>query len=113
MTRYGGRPLLVLVLTALAAAAVVLDVGSPVQPLLVGLFLVAAPGMAVLVRARRWPPLVLAMAIVSTSLSIDVLLSTALFYAGWWSPAGVLSGLVCVCFVATAAGLRWAPPVGT
>lgn len=109
--RYGRRPLLVLVLIALTTLAVILDVGSPLQPLLVGLFLVAAPGTAVLVQARGWPPLVLTMAILSTSLSIDVLLSTALFYAGWWSPAAVLSGLVGVCLIGTAAGLRWAPPV--
>lgn len=107
----GGRSLLVLVLTALTASAVALDVGSPLQPLLVGLFLVVAPGTAVLVRARDWPPLVLGTTIIATSLSIDVLLSTALLYAGWWSPPVVLACLVAICLAATAAGSGRAPEV--
>ena len=90
-------PAVVVLLTWLTVAAVVLDVGAPLQPLLVAVFLVCGPGTAVLLHVRSWPALPWLTAAVSTSLSIDVLVSSALLYLGWWSPAAVLGCLAALC----------------
>ncbi len=76
----------VLVLTALAGLVAVLRVGPPLQPLVVGAFLLVAPGAALLLGVRLETVALRITAVVSTSLAVDVLLATALFYAGVWTP---------------------------
>lgn len=87
----------VVLLTGLSVAAVVLELGAPLQPLLVAAFLMTGPGAAALLPARSWPVLPWLTAVVSTSLAIDVLVSSALLYLGWWSPAAVMGCLVALC----------------
>ena len=97
MTDRADAPTFVLGLTAATCVAVLVGVGPPVQPALVGLFLISAPGTAVLLGVRSWPPLVWLTAVVSASMAIDLMLTSALFYAGWWSPSVVLGCLVMLC----------------
>ena len=98
-------PVVVVLLTGLTVAVVVLSPGTLLQPLLVALFLMAGPGAAVLLPARSWPVLPWLTAVVSTSLSIDVLVSSALLYLGWWSPAAVLGCLAALCWACAGATL--------
>lgn len=86
-------PPAVLVLTGLTVLAVLLDVGTPLQPVLVGLFLVLAPGAALMSGAPAWPTSVWLSAVLLASTSVDVLVVTALFYLHWWSPEAVLTCL--------------------
>ena len=97
MISRGLVPPALVALTALTVLAVVLDVGPPVQPVVVALFLVTAPGAALLLGVRSWPPLVWATAVVAASLTVDVLLSTALLHLRWWSPTVVLACLSTGC----------------
>jgi hypothetical protein len=98
------RTLLVLALTAAASLAFVLEIGTPIQPLVVGVFLVLAPGAAVLSRMRRWPLVVWTMAAIATSLSIVSLLTAVLFYAHAWSPGAVITSLALGCAACVVAG---------
>lgn len=93
-------------LTVLTTVAVVAEVGSPLQPLLVALFLLLAPGTAVLLGTQSWPVLVQVTAVLSASVAIDVVLVLGLFYAGWWSPTSVLACLVVLCLGCATASLR-------
>ena len=86
----------VVLMTLLAELSVALDLGPPLQALAQALFLVLAPGVALLA-AAPWPRLVWLVGVLATSLSVDVLLSTALLYLGWWSPDVVLACLVLLC----------------
>ncbi len=94
MTRRAGAAL---ALTAAAGLVVLLDPRPPLRPLVVGAFLLLAPGAALLSRTYAWPPLVWLTAVIATSLSVDVLLSSALFYLRLWSPGVVLACLTCWC----------------
>jgi hypothetical protein len=99
-----GRGLLVLALTAAADLAFVFDIGRPLQPLLIAVFLVMAPGAAALSRMTSWPPVVWMTAVIATSLSIDSLLTAALFYAHAWSPGAVMICLSLWCIACAAPG---------
>lgn len=105
MTTLPRLPVVLVVLTGLTVAVVVLGAGPVLQPLLVALFLMAGPGAAVLLPARSWPVLPWLTAVVSTSLALDVLVSTALLYLGWWSPAAVLGCLAALCLGCAGASL--------
>ena len=91
-----------LVLTALSVGAYALELGAPVQPLVLGAFLLIAPGSALLLRSDGWQPLVLCVGVLAGSLAVDVLLATALFFLGWWSPGAVLACLAVLCYVSSA-----------
>ena len=99
MTR---RALAALGLAAAAALVFVLAPGPPVQPLVMGAFLLLAPGAALLARTRSWPAPVWLTAVVAASLAVDVLLSSALFYLRVWSPAVVLTCLTLWCLACVA-----------
>lgn len=74
--------------------SVLLDVGAPIQPLLVVPFLLACPGTA-LVRLlsleERLPELVLGVAV---SVAMDGCVAGAMVYAAAWSPTAGLGVLV-------------------
>jgi hypothetical protein len=90
-------PLLLLAGTAGVVLCVLQGVGQPLRSVVVALFMLLAPGAAVLLWTRGWPVLVLTTAVLSVSVAVDVLLSTALFYLGWWSPLAILALLAALC----------------
>lgn len=92
--------------TAATVLCVLADAPQPLRAVVVGVFMLVAPGAAVLLWTRGWPALVVTTAVLSASVAIDVLLSTALFYLGWWSPARVLALLAVLCTACAAARLR-------
>ncbi len=96
----------VLLATAAAVLCVLADAPQPLRALVIGIFMLVVPGAAVLLWTRGWPPLVVTTAVLSASMAIDVLLSTALFYLGWWSPTCVLLLLTALCTACAAARLR-------
>jgi hypothetical protein len=69
---------------------------SPLPPIRVAVvlpFLLVCPGMAVVLRLRLaewWTELLLA---VGVSIALDIVLSSAMLYAGLWSPSLLLLGL--------------------
>lgn len=97
MNRSTWVPVTALGLTALAVVVALTQPGPALQPLALAAFLAFAPGTALLGPAPSWPTTVWLTSVVSLSLAVDVLLTTALFYTGWWSPTVVLVCLVVVC----------------
>ncbi len=94
MTPSPRDPATALGVTALAVAARLIEVGPPVQPLMLAVFLLVCPGAALVGNPQGWSSTVWWTAVVSASVSISMLLSTALLYAGLWSPDRVLGGLL-------------------
>lgn len=101
-----GPSVCVLVGTAIFVLCVLLEAPQPLRAVVVGVFMLLVPGAAVLLWTRGWPVLVVITAVLSASVAIDVLLSTALFYLGWWSPVRVLLCLAVLCTTCAAARLR-------
>jgi uncharacterized membrane protein len=98
---------LLLVELAVTAEVIVLTAGaSPLRVVLALWFILVAPGWAVL-RALDLPMGILAMAAtaVGISVSIDILLATALFYARWWSVERAMTILLAMVVVLVMADL--------
>ena len=97
----------IIILSAMLIGTVnFLNLHSPVRPLLAIWFLCICPGMALvrLIGLRdRWTEVTLAIAV---SLSLDVVLSLALVYAGLWSANLGLAILICVSLAGAVAQLR-------
>jgi hypothetical protein len=91
-----------LALTAAALLVRVLDVGSPVQPVVMAGFLVIVPGASVLGGAPGWSWLLWLTAVVACSLSVVTLVATALLYAGWWTPDRALAVVVLTALLSSA-----------
>lgn len=87
------EPATVLAGIALAVAVRVLEVPAPIRPVVLGIFLLVAPGAALVGNPRAWPPLAWWTAVLSASIAISILVSTALLYAGMWSADRVLAVL--------------------
>lgn len=98
--------LMLLIGTASTAVCVLAGAPQPLRAVVVGVFMLVAPGTAVLLWTRGWPALALTTAVLSASLAVDVLLSTALFYLGWWSPVRTFVCLAVLCAGCAAARLR-------
>jgi hypothetical protein len=81
---------------AASFCAGIVTAASPLPPVRVAVvlpFLLVCPGMAVVRRLRLaewWTELLLA---VGVSIALDILLSSAMLYAGLWSPRMLLLGL--------------------
>jgi hypothetical protein len=88
--------------TAAALAVLLLDVGPPVQPVVMAAFLLFVPGAAVLGGAPTWSWLLWLTSVMACSLSMAVLTATALLLAGWWTPDRVLAVLVLTSLVSSA-----------
>lgn len=108
------RPLsfAVLVVTALTLLVVALEVGTPVQPVVVGIFLLLVPGAAVILGLSTPSVAAWITAAVSASIALDILVATALLYAGWWTPVRVLVVLSAVCVTCSTAALLRTRRVG-
>lgn len=84
------------VMIAASFCAGIVTAASPLPPVRVAVvlpFLLVCPGMAVVRRLRLaewWTELLLA---VGVSIALDILLSSAMLYAGLWSPRMLLLGL--------------------
>lgn len=83
-----------------------LDAPVLVRSVVVAAFLLAGPGAAVVGVPQGWSLLACVTAIVSLSLSVALVLSTALIYLTWWSATNVLLLMLLVCVVGTAFELR-------
>ena len=99
MSRASVMSALLLAAVALTTELVVLlSVTGPLRLVVGLLFVLAAPGWAVL-RLMKLPmdPTALAATAVAISISIDILITMALFYAGWWSvelATSILAGAI-------------------
>lgn len=108
----GSRPWGVVLIAASFCAGIV-TAASPLAPVRVAVvlpFLLVCPGMAVVRRLRLaewWTELLLA---VGVSIALDILLSSAMLYAGLWSPRLLLLGLAGVGLVAGIGELLQAAP---
>jgi uncharacterized membrane protein len=79
-------------------AVVVAGINSPLRPALVLLFLVLAPGMA-LVRLLGIPdPIAVIMLAIAISLALGGVVAGTMVYTGTWSPVGGLLGLTLFTF---------------
>ena len=84
------------VMIAASFCAGIVTAASPLPPVRVAVvlpFLLVCPGMALVSRLRLaewWTELLLA---VGVSIALDILLSSAMLYAGLWSPRLLLLGL--------------------
>ncbi len=99
-------PATALGVTALAAAVRMTEVGPPVQPLVLAMFLLIGPGAACLGNPASWPSTVWWTAVLATSISISTLVSTTLLYAGVWSPDRVFLVLLVGSVLGAALHLR-------
>ena len=94
MTRLSKLPALtVLSLAWLAQLVVWLGMSNPLRLICVLAFLLVGPGLAFvpLLRIGGWPGWTMA---VGLSLALDTVVSTAMIYAGIWSPEATLMVLV-------------------
>ncbi|OLT10041.1 hypothetical protein BJF78_29390 [Pseudonocardia sp. CNS-139] len=93
-------------LAVAVAVLVLLDVRSPVRVAFVLVFVLTAPGWALLDwqgLARGWLGAALAVA---TSVSLATVVATAQLYAGVWSPTATVLVLALVTVAASALSLR-------
>ena len=100
------RPVLVVASVGALALVAAAGAGSPLRPLVAAWFLLTAPGLALapLLRLRdAWGELAL---VLSLSVALDIVVATALMYAGAWSPALIVSVLAAVSLVGAALQLR-------
>ena len=89
-----------------AVAAVLGEVGAPIQPMLVFWFVLVCPGMA-FVGLFRPPSLVFALALsIAVSCALAVVVAQALLFAGAWSPVAGLVILAALTTVAAGVELR-------
>ena len=90
----------IILLSALAAGLVAFVFpGTGVRPALIMWFLFVCPGMTV-VRFFRFADLVVdSLLAVALSIAIDAGIAGIMLYAGWWSPAYILSILMGFCLV--------------
>jgi hypothetical protein len=96
------KPLVVVLSLVALVTVVVAGAGAPLQPLVACWFLLVCPGLALaplLDLEDPWDELGVALGI---SVALDIVLATALMYAGAWSPALVV-GLLAVISLAGAA----------
>jgi hypothetical protein len=92
--------------SALAAVAAVLaDVGAPVQPALVMWFVLVCPGMALVGIARPSSLVFAACWSVAISCALAAVVAQAMLFAGMWSPALGLIGLAEITFLGCATEL--------
>ena len=87
------HPTTVLGAVALAVVVRVLALPAPVRPAVLGAFLLVVPGAALVGSARSWSGPAWWTAVLSASLGVATLVSTALLYAGAWTPDRVLGVL--------------------
>ncbi len=81
----------------LTAAVLLSDVGPPLRPILVVAYLLACPGLAVVLQLRLAASGVTAMALsILLSLSVVTLAATVMLYAGWWSSSLLMWSLLTV-----------------
>jgi hypothetical protein len=77
----------------LAVAAVVADVGSPLQPALVFWFVLVCPGMPYVGLVRTASPSFAVAMSIAISCALAVVVSQAMLFAGVWNPLLGLIGL--------------------
>ena len=97
-------PVVLALLAAVSALLVIADVRSPIRTVVVGLFLLVAPGWAVLDHwglARGW---IGAALVLATSISLTICLSLVQLYAGAWSPRTGLTLLMLVILIVELVG---------
>ena len=78
----------------LAVLVRVLELPAPVRPAVLGAFLLVVPGAALVGSARTWSGPAWWTAVLSASIGLATLVSTALLYLGVWTPDRVLGVLV-------------------
>jgi hypothetical protein len=90
----------IIILSAIATALVTFVFPeTPLRPIVVMWFLLFCPGM-MLVRFLHLNQLVVEwMLALALSLSIDAIVSGAVLYTGLWSPAAILSIIICIALV--------------
>ena len=90
----------------LAVTSVVAGFGAPLQPLLVGWFLLVCPGMAFVGLVRPPSPLFALTLSIAVSCALAVVVAQALLFAGAWSPVAGLIILAALTTVGAGADLR-------
>ena len=83
------------------------DVGAPIRPLVAIWFLLICPGLAVAPLLRigdAWDELGLVLA---TSVAIDLIVATAVTYAGAWSVPLIAGLLAVISLVGAGVQVRW------
>ena len=112
-TRIRPTAAVLLALSVVLLALILLDVGGPLRVLLVVAFGVVAPGWAIV---ACFPPMRTSLewsTAVALSLSVSVLLGTAMLGLGAWQPTlGFLALVALTCSVLTWHLLRPTRPVG-
>jgi hypothetical protein len=102
-------PLTVLAGVLFVVGVRLLELPGPLRPWVTGAFLLLCPGAA-LVGPVGWSRLTWWTAVLSSSIAISILVSTAMLYAGVWSPDAVLAvlavGSVAGCAARTASASR-------
>lgn len=83
-----------------AVAAVLAEVGAPVQPVLVLWFVLVCPGLALVGLVRPRSPLFALTLSIAVSCALAVVVAQALLFAGTWSP---VAGLVVLAALTTTA----------
>lgn len=101
----------VVALSALALLVVVAaGAGAPLRPLIAVWFLLVCPGLALTPLLRLgdlWAELTVVLAL---SVTLDLLVATAVMYAGAWSPGLIAAVLVAISLAGAALQLRgWRP----
>ena len=99
-------PLVVLVSAALAIGTAIGPGGSDVHMLAIVLFVLICPGLAVVPLLGLddvWAEVTLALAV---SVTVSTLLTTALLFAGLWSPVATFIVLVAISVAGAALQLR-------
>ncbi len=90
----------IIMLSAIAAGLVTFVFpGTVVRPALVMWFLFACPGMTVVCFFRLADIVVEYILAVALSIAIDAFIAGIMLYAGWWSPARILSILMGFCLI--------------
>jgi hypothetical protein len=84
-------PLAIMLPTIVLNALVIGDISTPVRPVIAVWFISVCPGLA-LVRLLRladgWSEMAVSLAL---SITLGVMVATALVYTGWWSPTAGLA----------------------
>lgn len=99
---------LLLALGFLVLALAVLDVRSPLRPVLTLAFFCVAPGAAIVPRLRIRDPLLAASVVVGISVVVSMATAMAMLWAGVSSPAAGAAAVLAV----TAVALALAPAPG-
>lgn len=93
MTLNPAHPALVVSVAALAVVVRLLEVPAPGRGAVIGVFLLVGPGAALVGDPPGWPRLVWWTAVLAASVAMSILVSSALLYAGVWTPDRVLAVL--------------------